>query len=198
MHRRGFTLIELIVVIATIAILIGLLLPAVQKVRAAAVRIRCANNLKQIALSCHNYESAHGYFPASKRSSAPQRSWAPDLLPFLEQANVVSAAYYDLNENWWRTIGQVPPNVGLPISNGTTARTVLAVFNCPATPNQPRLQDKTEKPPEQNKIGSCGDYFAVEGASAKFNIELAVLGGRRLSPATCVALFDPAQTGRHE
>src|SRR5262245_21792791 len=129
--RGGFTLIELLVVIAIIAILIGLLLPAVQKVREAAARMACTNNLKQIGLALHNYESGYGCFPTGGEgtnfsgggavTSFDTASTWTMLLPYVEQDNV----YRQINVNYHYT-----QNPG----GQTPFLTAIKTYTCPSNP----------------------------------------------------------------
>src|ERR1700737_3938080 len=85
MKRQAFTLIELLVVIAIIAILIALLVPAVQKVREAAARAQCQNNLKQLALGCHNYHDVNKFLPPARICRDAYVTWVVLVMPYIEQ-----------------------------------------------------------------------------------------------------------------
>lgn len=133
--RRAFTLIELLVVIAIIAILIGLLLPAVQKVRESAARMKCSNNLKQVGIGFHNYHSTYGrfppgnlyaggYFAAGFNATSNECTWVTFLLPYLEQQ-----AIYD-RIDWNQNMGG-PSGPNGAVDNSLVARTVIPTMVCP-------------------------------------------------------------------
>ena len=96
---RGFTLVELLVVITIIGILIALLLPAVQAAREAARRAQCCNNMKQLGLALHMYHDARGMFPPSEDNTGSYGegwAWSMRILPFLEQASIYDATQHQV------------------------------------------------------------------------------------------------------
>jgi len=152
--RTGFTLIELLVVIAIISVLLGLLLPAVQNVREAANRTKCANNLKQIGLAMQNYHFNHGTLPPSRQMANNSASWAWLILPELEQDNLYRQ---------WKT--------GATINQVQTAvlQSAVPVFFCP-TRRGPggeaaAFSQESACASHMGAQGSPGDYAANIGTT---------------------------------
>ena len=152
--RHAFTLIELLVVIAIIGILIGLLLPAVQKVREAANRLSCQNNLKQLGLALHNFHDANDHFPAPRGTHvAPTyeftefRGWMCEILPYVEQDNLAKKMYTD---PWYTGFFA---NFNTPVNN----------YLCPSDPRNLRII--------HNGNGALTSYLGVTGSDNNVNAQ---------------------------
>jgi len=122
-RRSGFTLVELLVVIAIIGILVGLLLPAVQAAREAARRMSCSNNMRQIGLALHNYESAVKKMPFGWNTHGTL--WSAMVLPYMEQTNLYNTLIF-------RESG--PGNWDSGSANTVACETVVSTFRCPSMP----------------------------------------------------------------
>lgn len=151
----GFTLVELLVVIAVIGILIGLTLPAVQAVRSAAQRTSCANNLKQIALGIHNFHSVEQRLPSGIHSPSnivlPSTTWLTLTLPYIEQSNV-----------WEETLADFQSNRD-PFSHANHQR-VIKTYQCPSDPSS-----GTTHWTHENRLVASTNYLGINGTDWQSN-----------------------------
>lgn len=188
--RRAFTLVELLVVIAIIGILIGMLLPAVQQVREAARRTECSNKIRQLALACHNYHSAHGNFPPgvatdrvvdfSTPNSLEQSldghrgaPWSVTILPFIEQNNAFDNL--DLSEEFSR---HLRAGLATDAVNYLPGRIPMESFMCPSIFGELSLG---EDDPNTGDLayfeGVAPSIGAPEGALGSHSHYMGVTGG---------------------
>jgi prepilin-type N-terminal cleavage/methylation domain-containing protein/prepilin-type processing-associated H-X9-DG protein len=146
-YSSGFTLIELLVVTAIIAVLLGLLLPAVQKVREAASRVTCANNLKQLAVALHNYHNSFGRFPPGQYNSIGQDAPAPryyynrgcflhKLLPYVEQEALYTQldSWVNSQTGWYVICDNAPLSF---------RQAIIPSYYCPSDPISPKIHTVT-------------------------------------------------------
>ena len=195
--RQGFTLVELLVVIAIIGILIGMLLPAVQQVREAARRIQCGNQMRQLSLAMHNYESAFGNFPPGimtaeitgngirdqsfdKVRDEPGLNWQAIILPFVEQA----PRFDRVNE-----ITDKLTNPSAAYSDEDIAMTVIPNLICPSCP----MDDLN--PIRPDAFGDDGDaaksnYVGIWGTEVNGNSDYNLIAG--CDPETGPCPYDPS------
>jgi len=199
-QRRGFTLIELLVVIAIIAVLIALLLPAVQSAREAARRAQCVNNLKQIGLSMHNYESSNSSLPPGRKSCC-WGTWLLFTLPGVEQQALFNAWNFTGDYKWYQSATMDTPMRYAGVCNITVSSTRVPAYMCPSDGNGtslvaigPTLNGVVMRVTSQNYVVNFGNTVSTQPVTYN-NITFGGAPFTELDAPTLTAAGSPTSVG---
>jgi competence protein ComGC len=158
-RQLAYSLVELLILFSILFVVVLLSIPAIAKAREASGRARCANNLRRIGEACNGFENTYGFFPSSIKELGPQRSWAMQMLPWIEQEEL--AQRYDYEKPWYDA------------ANAEAVRHQVLLFYCPASPYGPRTASGTANIITTNAEGdrvrtpypfaeaACTDYAVI-------------------------------------